>query len=125
MSNPVRMVLASVVSGIYAMFQKIHDKKVYRTEPPVSATESGDRKSVCGYRNHSGGGFNNLGAEADWWSSSVGGTGSWDRELNTGYTSVYRNAVARSNGLSVRCVRDLIIEIFAGVVASYGLNKCA
>nr|MDE5639500.1 fibrobacter succinogenes major paralogous domain-containing protein [Odoribacter sp.] len=80
---------------------------------------------VYGYRNYGGGGFNNLGTEADWWSSSVGGTGSWERALNTGCPSVYRGAVARSHGLSVRCVRDLIKEIFAGVVTSYGLNKCA
>ena len=59
-----------------------------------------------GYRNPSGGGFIYFGTEAVWWSSSVGGTGSWDRVLNTGYTSVYRNVRARSLGFSVRCVRD-------------------
>lgn len=62
--------------------------------------------SVYGYRSHSGGGFYYLGAEAYWWSSSVGGSGSWDRELNSGYTSVNRYPNARSNGFSVRCVRE-------------------
>ena len=62
--------------------------------------------SVCGWRNANGGGFINFGTEAVWWSSSVSGTGSWDRALYAGYASVYRGAVARSYGLSVRCVRD-------------------
>lgn len=126
MSNPARMVLASVVSGIYAMFKGFMEND-YRRETSVGRTQLGGIRPVYGYRTHSGGGFNNLGAEADWWSSSVSGTGSWERALYTGYASVYRGAVARSNGLSVRCVRDLMlgIEIFAGVVTSYGLNKCA
>lgn len=63
-----------------------------------------------GYRSHSGGGFYYLGAEADWWSSSVGGTGSWGRELYTSYTSVRRNVASRSFGFSVRCVRELTEE---------------
>lgn len=61
----------------------------------------------AGYRNHSGRGFYNLGAQADWWSSSVSGTGAWSRGLSTSYTSVCRGAANRSNGLSVRCVREL------------------
>ena len=64
----------------------------------------------AGYRGLSGGGFYDLGAETGWWSSSVGGTGSWDRELNSGYTSVHRTAYSRSNGFSVRCVRELTEE---------------
>ncbi len=85
--------------------------KVYRKENACLVFQIRKLKPVCGYRNHSGGGFYNLDAEADWWSSSIGGTGSWERALNTSNTSVYRGAVARSNGLSVRCVRDLMIEI--------------
>ena len=61
-----------------------------------------------GYRNLSGGGFYNLGTEALWWSSSVSGSGVWNRALNTGYTSVWRYADSRSFGFSVRCVRNLI-----------------
>ncbi len=64
--------------------------------------------SVCGWRNANGGGFINFGTEAVWWSSSVSGTGSWDRVLNTGYTSVARSVNVRSNGFSVRCVRNSI-----------------
>ena len=78
----------------------------YRRETPVGRTQLGGIRPVYGYRTHSGGGFNNLGAEADWWSSSVGGTGSWNRVLYSGYTSVVRYPYARSYGFSVRCVRD-------------------
>lgn len=62
---------------------------------------------VCGYRGDGGRGFYNLGTQADWWSSSVSGTGAWYRELNTSYTSVKRNVEPRSYGFSVRCVRNL------------------
>ncbi len=119
MSNRVRTGLASVVSGIYTMFQKSM-VKIYRKGIPVWQSKSGKIRPVHGYRVHSGGGFNNLGAEADWWSSSVGGTGSWERALNKGYTSVSRSVYVRSYGFSVRCVRDLMIKIgiFAGIVTS-------
>ena len=83
MSNPARMVLASVVSGIYAMFKGFMEND-YRRETPVGRPQLGGIRPVYGYRTHSGGGFNNLGAEADWWSSSVSGTGSWERALYTG-----------------------------------------
>ena len=59
-----------------------------------------------GYRNPSGGGFYNLGTNALWWSSSVSGTGSWDRQLTSSYASVLRCVESRSYGFSVRCVRD-------------------
>ena len=62
--------------------------------------------SVYGCRGDGARGFYNLGTHANWWSSSVGGSGSWDRELNSGYTSVNRYPNARSNGFSVRCVRE-------------------
>lgn len=63
---------------------------------------------LYGRRAPNGGSFANLGTNGIWWSSSVSGTGSWERELNVGYTSVCRNLAARSYGLSVRCVRNLM-----------------
>lgn len=61
----------------------------------------------AGCRYPSGGGFDYLGTLAIWWSSSVSGTNSWDRQLYTSYTSVCRDVNARSYGFSVRCVREL------------------
>ena len=61
--------------------------------------------SVCGWRNANGGGFINFGTEAVWWSSSVSGTGSWDRVLNTGYTSVAR---------SVMFVQTVLVSVVSG-----------
>ncbi|MCX4292012.1 MAG: hypothetical protein OSJ36_09525 [Odoribacter sp.] len=66
-----------------------------------------DRNVCYGHRNLSGGGFYNLGAETNWWSSSVSGGYAWYHGLNTSYTSVHRTAHSRSNGFSVRCVRNL------------------
>ena len=62
--------------------------------------------SVYGCRGDGARGFYDLGTDAIWWSSSVSGTGSWDRQLNTSYTSVCRSVGARSHGFSVRCVRE-------------------
>ncbi len=64
--------------------------------------------SVYSSRGDGGRGFYGLGTQADWWSSSVSGTGAWDRVLNTSYSSVARSVNVRSNGFSVRCVRNLI-----------------
>lgn len=61
----------------------------------------------AGYRLPSGGGFDGLGTNAVWWSSSVSGMGSWYRQLHTSYASVCRRVSARSHGFSVRCVREL------------------
>lgn len=74
-----------------------------------------------GYRYPSGGGFCSLGTYAFWWSSSVSGTISWDRQLNTSYTSVCRHVDARSYGLSVRCVRELTIP---ELLDFYSISYC-
>jgi uncharacterized protein (TIGR02145 family) len=51
--------------------------------------------------------FSNQGSHAIYWSSSVvSGTNAWYRTFTYNYAQVNRNSTNRSNGFSVRCVKD-------------------
>ena len=52
------------------------------------------------------GGFNNVGNDGYWWSSSPNGADAWSRLLYYGGGSVYRYNGNSRFGFSVRCVRD-------------------
>jgi uncharacterized protein (TIGR02145 family) len=61
----------------------------------------------AGTRNYSGAQFNYRGSTVYYWSSSVGSSAlAWNRQFLYNYAQVYRNLNLRSNGFSVRCVRD-------------------
>ena len=60
-----------------------------------------------GYRVNNGSSFSNLGTNGNWWSSTPNSSNAaWMRNLNYSKTTVYRNNYERSNGFSVRCVRN-------------------
>lgn len=60
-----------------------------------------------GYRNNNGN-FNNLGNNANFWSSTENNSNNaWNRNLNYNNTDVNRNDNNKQNGFSVRLVRDL------------------
>ena len=50
--------------------------------------------------------FNNRGTNGILWSSSESGTNAWYRNVNSGSAQVNRNANDKSNGLSVRCLKN-------------------
>jgi uncharacterized protein (TIGR02145 family) len=59
-----------------------------------------------GYRNNNGG-FNDVGNNGDWWSSSAAGSGyAWSRNLNNTNAVVHRNDGDQRFGFSVRCVKN-------------------
>lgn len=60
---------------------------------------------LAGNRNTDGS-FNNLGTNANFWSSVRSGTNAWNRNLNSGNATVNRNANSKANGFSVRCLKD-------------------
>jgi uncharacterized protein (TIGR02145 family) len=61
----------------------------------------------AGYRNNNGAQFYNRGLYAIYWSSAAGSSnGAWYRNFNYGNAQVERNLNNRSNGFSVRCVRE-------------------
>jgi len=60
-----------------------------------------------GYRNNNGN-FNNLGNNANFWSSTENNSNNaWNRKLNYNNANVNRNNNNKQNGFSVRLVRDL------------------
>jgi uncharacterized protein (TIGR02145 family) len=67
----------------------------------------GFRVLPAGYRNNNGSSFNNRGYNAYFWSSSANSsTNAWNRIFNYSEARVNRNNNNRSNGFSVRCIRD-------------------
>jgi uncharacterized protein (TIGR02145 family) len=67
----------------------------------------GFRVVPAGYRSNNGSAFYNRGYYAVFWSSSAySATYAWSRNFHYEYSQVYRTTYHRSNGFSVRCVRD-------------------
>jgi hypothetical protein len=61
------------------------------------------------------GGFNNLGNNANWWSATENdASNAWNRNLNYNNSQVNRNNNNKTNGFSLRCVRDLLIREVPG-----------
>jgi hypothetical protein len=61
----------------------------------------------AGHRNNNGSQFYNRGLNVNYWSSSVGSSSNaWNRNLNYDNAQAARWLNNRSNGVSVRCVRE-------------------
>lgn len=59
--------------------------------------------------NYNGGSYNNQGNNGYWWSSTENGSSNaWNRNMNYNNGGVDRNNNNKTNGFSVRCVRDLL-----------------
>ncbi|MBI2966974.1 MAG: T9SS type A sorting domain-containing protein, partial [Bacteroidetes bacterium] len=69
---------------------------------------SGFSALPAGYRNYSNGSFSNLNLNALLWSATVAsGTYAWDRVLSTGNSQSNHDTSGKTNGFSVRCLRDI------------------
>ena len=72
-----------------------------------------------GYRNNNDGTFNNVGNNGNWWSSTENNTSNaYNRNLNYNNSNVNSNNNTKSNGYSVRCLRDLKGNIKRLIVSS-------
>ena len=61
-----------------------------------------------GKRNTSGN-YNNVGNNGNWWSATASSaSNAWNRNLNYNNANVNRNNNNKTNGLSCRCLRDLM-----------------
>jgi len=66
---------------------------------------SGFEGLLAGYRGTNGS-FGYRGSYAVIWSSLESGTSAWRRRLHSGHATVYRNALNKLYGFSVRCIKD-------------------
>ena len=55
---------------------------------------------------NSSGGFGSVGYNGLFWTSTQGGSGAYHRQMYYSYGSVYRSAIYKTSGVSVRCVKD-------------------
>ena len=61
-----------------------------------------------GYRNNNNGNFNNIGNNANFWTSTENNSNNaWNRKLNYNNSEVNRNNNNKKNGFSIRCLRYL------------------
>jgi len=59
-----------------------------------------------GGNRNSNGSFNNVGSNGNWWTATEGGSGAYNRNMNSGNDNVNENTNDKSNGFSVRCLQD-------------------
>ena len=59
---------------------------------------------AAGNRNYSNGSLNNVGANGNYWSSTVNGTNAWNLNFNSSDSNMNTNN--RATGFSVRCLQD-------------------
>jgi uncharacterized protein (TIGR02145 family) len=64
---------------------------------------------IAGNRNNDNGSLNNVGSNGNYWASSVDGTNS--RNLNFNSSNANMNSNNRANGLTVRCLKDLQVNV--------------
>ncbi len=78
------------------------------SSPNTSATNSSGFSALPGgTRGYSDGSFGNLGYDGYWWSSTeYDGSYAWSRYLYYNYANVFRTNFDKSDGFSVRCLRD-------------------
>lgn len=62
--------------------------------------------TAAGNRNNGDASLNNLGANGNYWSSSVTGTNAFNLNFNSSAVNPANNN-NRANGLTVRCLKDL------------------
>jgi uncharacterized protein (TIGR02145 family) len=76
-------------------------------DPNTGATNESGFTALPGGGRDGSGLFGSLGYYADWWSSTEDNTIlAWDRDIDYDYSIVFRGRLQKSDGCSVRCVRD-------------------
>ncbi len=90
-----------------------HTCKDTRSVAAPKVSHVGNGTNSCGFTGLPGGfrfiigNFSNVGDHGNWWSASEGnGSTAWARTLYYDYSFLYRGYDSKSNGFSVRCVRD-------------------
>jgi uncharacterized protein (TIGR02145 family) len=58
-----------------------------------------------GYRS-TGGSFDNVGTNGNWWTATESGSNAFNRRMYSSYESVLESSNTKALGFSVRCVQD-------------------
>ncbi|MCK5136167.1 MAG: fibrobacter succinogenes major paralogous domain-containing protein [Bacteroidales bacterium] len=79
----------------------------YWNSPNIGATNTSGFTALPGGNRYDYGTFFNVGSSALFWTTSeYSGSAAWARSLSYNIAEVYRGNYTKSNGFSVRCVRD-------------------
>jgi len=77
------------------------------SSPNTDASNSSGFAGLPGGNRYLNGTFYYIGLNGDWWSSTENNTtNAWHRHFNYGNGNVVRNNLNKTNGCSVRCLRD-------------------
>lgn len=90
------------------------------TEPNTDATNETDFSAISGgWRNHSGGGYSDLGTHSYYWSTTQQLSNLMSRRLRNDNAILYRaeSGYSLGNGFSVRCVQDIATSLNDPVVS--------
>jgi uncharacterized protein (TIGR02145 family) len=80
------------------------------TTPNLDATDEAGFSALPGGARTLTGSFDFLGGDGHWWSSSEENSEFWIRYISNGYGGVARISADKEYGLSIRCIKDYIIE---------------
>ena len=75
---------------------------------------------AAGLRNNNNGSLSNVGTVGYYWSSTINGTNAWNLYFDSGYYNTDDNDWTRANGLSVRCVSELNVNLYLYYGMAYG-----
>lgn len=80
-----------------------------RTFPALAFQSVGKSQMIiitlAGNRNTDGS-FNNLSSNGNFWTSLQSGTSAWNRNLNSSNATINRNTNSKTNGFSMRCLKN-------------------
>jgi uncharacterized protein (TIGR02145 family) len=98
--------LVAALGGDKAAGTKLKSTVLWKT-PLVGADNSSGLTVVPGGYRSSNGTFSQLGTNASFWTSTENNSYSaWYRDMYNSYSTVYRISSSKSQGFSVRCVKD-------------------
>jgi uncharacterized protein (TIGR02145 family) len=106
-SDSMWTTLTDYLGGLSLAGGKMKETGVIHWTPNTGATNSSGFAGLPGGLRNYNGTFSSIGSYGYWWSSTVTNTAyAWDRLLSYGNSSVSRGSDVKSDGFSVRCIRD-------------------
>jgi len=95
---------------------------IHWTSPNTDATNETGFGAIGGGARTLTGAYSFLGGDGHWWSSTEENSEVWIRFISNGWGGVSRTSVEKEYGLSVRCIKDYIIDSESAINDT--LNLC-